>query len=140
MITPEIAAFVVKEYLLPMFESDGKRLIAKKQTDQRKFRTFNSQMNSPNKLDSSSVNESLNKLMDKDYNQLDIEAPGRKVKNVAGLGGNKTVFCELKLSEILLGDIDIYKEEITKLRERVESEHINNQSYKKELCQAKKVI
>jgi len=26
MITPEIAAFVVKEYLLPMFESDGKKL------------------------------------------------------------------------------------------------------------------
>ena len=31
MITPEIAAFVVKEYLLPMFESDGKKLLAKKQ-------------------------------------------------------------------------------------------------------------
>mmetsp|Transcript_11619 Transcript_11619/g.17602 ORF Transcript_11619/g.17602 Transcript_11619/m.17602 type:complete len:207 (-) Transcript_11619:1969-2589(-) len=30
MITPEIAAFVVKEYLLPMFESDGKRLLSKK--------------------------------------------------------------------------------------------------------------
>jgi hypothetical protein len=30
MITPEIAAFVVKEYLLPMFESDGKRLMSKK--------------------------------------------------------------------------------------------------------------
>ena len=27
MITPEIAAFVVKEYLLPMFESDGKKLM-----------------------------------------------------------------------------------------------------------------
>jgi len=26
MITPEIAAFVVKEYLLPMFENDGKRI------------------------------------------------------------------------------------------------------------------
>ena len=30
MISPEIAAFVVKEYLLPMFESDGKRLLSKK--------------------------------------------------------------------------------------------------------------
>jgi len=30
MITPEIAAFVVKEYLLPMFESDGKKLMTKK--------------------------------------------------------------------------------------------------------------
>ena len=32
MITPEIAAFVVKEYLLPMFETDGKRIISKKQS------------------------------------------------------------------------------------------------------------
>lgn len=30
MITPEVAAYVVKEYLLPMFESDGKKLVAKK--------------------------------------------------------------------------------------------------------------
>lgn len=44
MITPEIAAFVVKEYLLPMFESDGKRLIAKKQNDIRitKYGGYNS--------------------------------------------------------------------------------------------------
>jgi hypothetical protein len=35
MITPEIAAFVVKEYLLPMFESDGKRLLSKKSTNHR---------------------------------------------------------------------------------------------------------
>ena len=30
MITPEVAAFVVKEYLLPMFDSDGKKLQSKK--------------------------------------------------------------------------------------------------------------
>jgi len=30
MITPEVAAFVVKEYLLPMFESDGKKLLSTK--------------------------------------------------------------------------------------------------------------
>jgi len=30
MITPEIAAYVVKEYLLPMFESDGKKLMNSK--------------------------------------------------------------------------------------------------------------
>lgn len=35
MITPEIAAFVVKEYLLPMFESDGKQLLAKKNQSKR---------------------------------------------------------------------------------------------------------
>jgi len=32
MVTPEIAAFVVKDYLLPMFESDGKKLMTKKLT------------------------------------------------------------------------------------------------------------
>lgn len=35
MITPEIAAFVVKEYLLPMFESDGHRILAKKNKEKR---------------------------------------------------------------------------------------------------------
>jgi hypothetical protein len=30
MVTPEMAAFVVKEYLLPMFESDGKKLLSRK--------------------------------------------------------------------------------------------------------------
>ena len=106
-----------------MFESDGKRLIAKKQNDKRisKFGAYNSQMNSPTKLDTSSLNDDLNKLMDKDYNQLEIGAPGRKTAQLAGFG-NKTVFCELKLSEILLGDIDVYKEEIVRLRERIESE------------------
>ena len=29
-ITPEQAANVVKEYILPMFENDGKRLLKKK--------------------------------------------------------------------------------------------------------------
>lgn len=29
-ITPEIAANVVRDYLLPMFETDGKRLLKKK--------------------------------------------------------------------------------------------------------------
>lgn len=33
MITPEIAAFVVKQYLLPMFESDGKRILSKKRME-----------------------------------------------------------------------------------------------------------
>ena len=80
-------------------------------------------MNSPNKLDMSSFNnENVNKMMDKDYSRLEIDAPGRKkTGNLAGFG-NKTVFCELKLSEILLGDIDVYKEEIVRLRERIESE------------------
>jgi hypothetical protein len=30
MITPEMAANVVRDYLLPMFETDGKKLLKKK--------------------------------------------------------------------------------------------------------------
>ena len=33
-ITPEIAAFVVKEYLLPIFESDGKKILKNKKREQ----------------------------------------------------------------------------------------------------------
>jgi len=36
MITPEIATFVVKEYLLPMFETDGKRIMSKKSANMMK--------------------------------------------------------------------------------------------------------
>ena len=56
MITPEIAAFVVKEYLLPMFESDGKRLLAKK---------HKSKMSSPAAAEEN--NESIEQIMAKNY-------------------------------------------------------------------------
>lgn len=46
--------------------------------------------------------------MNKDYNNM-------KMKDMSNMphGSNKTVFGELKLSQILLADIDVYKENIT---------------------------
>jgi hypothetical protein len=34
-ITPELASAVVKDYLLPMFESDGKKILKRKGTNQK---------------------------------------------------------------------------------------------------------
>ena len=60
--------------------------------------------------------EEVKELMQKDYSKIEIgNAPGQK--NPAILGGNKTVFHELKLSEILLADIDVYREEINNQKE-----------------------
>lgn len=33
-ITPELAATVVRDYLLPMFQNDGKKLLSKKRRNQ----------------------------------------------------------------------------------------------------------
>jgi hypothetical protein len=60
MITPEIAAFVVKEYLLPMFESDGKRLLAKK---------HKSKLNAP---EDEVVPETVDQIMSKDYDNINL--------------------------------------------------------------------
>ena len=112
MITPEVAAFVVKEYLLPMFESDGKKLLSRKGKSRTRGGTTEhfdgsvSQMTQP-----------IDDLMNKDYSTLKAGEGGISGKVAAsmpgiGTGNNKTVFSELKLSEILLQDIDIYKDQI----------------------------
>jgi hypothetical protein len=70
--------------------------------------------------------------MNKDYNALGsvgVGVSGKVASSVlgTGLGSNKTVFSELKLSEILLKDIDVYKEQIKskdKLLERNENQVI----------------
>lgn len=77
MITPEMAAFVVKEYLLPMFESDGKKLLSRKHAP---------------KLTNDEPEELSNEdVLKKDYQSI--------------LKQSTTVFSELKLSGTLLGDI-----------------------------------
>ena len=105
MITPEIAAFVVKEYLLPMFESDGKRLLAKKSKSRTRGGT------EENIEGNSSLTQPIDELMSKDYNSLKLGDGGLSGKGISTLlgsgsgttgGGNKTVFSELKLSQILL--------------------------------------
>ena len=110
MITPEIAAFVVKEYLLPMFESDGKKLLSKK----GKSKTREDHLDH-NKSMAMSLTQNLDDLMNKDYKNLAIGEngiSGNTQSVIPGNTNNKTVFSELKLSEILLQDIDIYKEQI----------------------------
>ena len=70
--------------------------------------------------------------MNKDYNALGsvgVGVSGKAASSVlgTGIGSNKTVFSELKLSEILLKDIDVYKEQIKskdKLLERNENQVI----------------
>ena len=66
MVTPEIAAFVVKDYLLPMFESDGKKLMAKKLATGVNKR---SQSNNEKKLSSKEikVENNIDGLTPKDY-------------------------------------------------------------------------
>ena len=127
MITPEVAAFVVKEYLLPMFESDGKKLLSRKGKSRTRGGTTEhfdgsvSQMTQP-----------IDDLMNKDYSTLKAGEGGISGKVAAsmpgiGTGNNKTVFSELKLSEILLQDIDIYKDQIKskdKINERNENQII----------------
>lgn len=108
MITPEIAAFVVKEYLLPMFESDGKKLLSKK--GKSKGRDDNLDHNKSMAMPST---HNLEDLMSKDYKNLGIGEggiSGNTQSVIPGNTSNKTVFSELKLSEILLQDIDVYKE------------------------------
>lgn len=57
----------------------------------------------------------IKSMMERDYSKLDIGGgPGSKSGITTSFGNNKTVFQELKLSEILLSDIDHFKEEINR--------------------------
>ena len=121
MITPEIAAFVVKEYLLPMFESDGKRLISKRSTASKsKSPQHQREPRADTILTNSEVlsQSNLDQVMSKDYTNVDLSATGLS-QNIgrSQLGQNKTVYSELKLSEILLADIDTFKAEVMRLKE-----------------------
>ena len=58
--------------------------------------------------------------MSKDYKQVKVSA-NENVKSPSGpLGNNKTVYSELKLSEILLQDIDTYKQLIWQRNENLD--------------------
>lgn len=65
-------------------------------------------------------------------------APGQKVP--AMLGGNKTVFHELKLSEILLADIDVYKEEINNQKELAQRQQSDYDNMKKKMTESNRII
>ena len=139
MITPEIAAYVVKEYLLPMFESDGKRLLSKKNMEKRKRSKGPSadaggtedEDNSQILIGATNVDgtqqQEFQQLMDKDYAQVAISGTqqlGGKPGATVNLMQNKTVFSELKLSEILLADIEEFRDEVRR-RDKYEEEQTN---------------
>lgn len=124
MITPEIAAFVVKEYLLPMFESDGKRLLAKKHK------------NKIGAAEEEAAPETMDQLMTKDYDKINLAQFSTK----APVGTNKTVFGELKLSQILLGDIDVYKSQITASNERHQKDEAEIAMLTKNLKEQNRII
>ena len=67
MITPEIAAFVVKEYLLPMFESDGKRLLTKKHNQKMRSKSKTSEDNQTTAMINPKDENQIAELMKKDY-------------------------------------------------------------------------
>jgi hypothetical protein len=78
MITPEVAAFVVKEYLLPMFESDGKRLLAKKGKSKTRGGTEENLEGSI-----SAMTQPIDDLMNKDYSAMRAGEAG-----ISGKGGS----------------------------------------------------
>ena len=58
--------------------------------------------------------------MERDYNQLQLQG-NKSVKEIAGVAlDGKTVYSELKLSEILLQDVDAYKAIISDKNEQIE--------------------
>ena len=85
-ITPEMAAFVVKEYLLPMFESDSRKQTAIRKPTQKCNYSEEEQNTHPENL------------LQKDY--------------TSSFKSSTTVFSELKLSETLLDDNRKLKHEL----------------------------
>ena len=58
--------------------------------------------------------------MERDYNQLQLQG-NKSVEEIAGVAlDGKTVYSELKLSEILLQDVDAYKAIISDKNEQIE--------------------
>ena len=78
-ITPEIAACVVRDFILPMFENDGKKILKKKH--KRQIHSLNQSLANP----SATPNEDLNQ-------QPTFAMPKPPIQP-------NTVYSELKLSD-----------------------------------------
>ncbi|CDW78389.1 ankyrin repeat domain containing protein [Stylonychia lemnae] len=117
-ITPEIAANVVKDYILPMFENDGKKFIKRKNL--RKL--LNNQSGQPIE----NPNIDMNPVMHDDDRKKEIE----KLKS--GKLSN-TVYSEMKLSKILQDQINELKEEIRQLNETIQDLYQDKQKMVKRM-------
>jgi hypothetical protein len=74
--------------------------------------------------------------MQKDYQQINLNEFGSS----APAGQNKTVFGELKLSQILLGDIDVYKAQINASNEQHQKDKVEIEMLTKNLKEQNRII
>lgn len=123
-----------------MFESDGKRLLAKRHQDKKGGRISDSNANSDSFQATSSIEVSEEQLMVKDYNKLSAGIQLHQKHQSIDVVNNKTVYRELKLSQILLDDVDVYKQRITEKNERLERQLNNLYKFNKQLLQQNKVF
>lgn len=91
MISPELAATVVKDFILPMFETDGKKLLKKK---------------------------ALNKLNGAGATGGEMKLTSGAAKSLLAGSTSGTVFQELKLSEMLQKEVYELRTKIKQLEEQ----------------------
>lgn len=107
-ITPEVAAMVVKEYLLPMFE-----------TQVKKRSPIKSKLGASRDLNASSIEKVDEERATKDYSAMMKES--------------KTVLSEIKLTSVLLGDIEKLKADLDARTETIQSLEEENKRLIKKL-------
>ena len=117
-ISPELAALIVKRYVLPMFESNEKKSLKNKY----------------NKISSISDNIGL-KMSNMLPKAQDFSMPG--VKSGPGSAPMGTVYGELKLSEKLSNELNQVKSIVDHLNENLEEANYYKNTYKNELDQLK---
>ena len=101
-ISPELAAQIVKNYILPMFESDAKKDLRSKY----------------NKLTSISAATGRGKHK--------MPTPG------VGADAGKSVYGELKLSEQLANELNIVRDQVFRLKESLEESNYLRDQYKRD--------
>ena len=103
-ITPELAANVVKDYILPMFDNEGKKYLKRKGAKSKER---------PN----------LEQIQDKSLSGATAEErEAIRLKEIQALKNSKvknSVYAEMKLSKILQDQIDELKNEILNLKETI---------------------
>jgi len=109
-ITPEIAATVVREYLLPLFEKDSRKTVRDKRLND---------MNSPRRKARRSIGSQEVVHRDK----------GKK-----SMGDDKTLYGELKLSEQLSLEIMQLRNEKNIQHEEIEDTKLKNNILEKRLA------
>ena len=108
-VPPELAAMIVKNYLLPMFESDEKKALKQKY----------------NKLQSISQNTGVGKKMQGFGTNFGDFKEGANMPN--------SVFGELKLSEQLADELQLAKQHIASLQEQLEQSIYDNEALNEEI-------